>query len=52
MEQGKKLCDEVETVREYTYLGDGVSAGQRCEAAVTARTRYGEDSSKAERGCL
>ena len=36
-----KLCDEVETVREFTYLGDRVSAGGGCEAAVTARMRCG-----------
>ena len=29
----------METVREFTYLGDSVSVGG-CEAAVTARTRY------------
>ena len=39
MEQEKKLCDEVETVREFTCLGDGVSAGGGCEAVVTARTK-------------
>ena len=32
----EKLCDEVETVREFTCLCDRVSAG--CEV-VTARTR-------------
>ena len=31
MEQEEKLCDEVETVREFTYLGDRVSAGGACE---------------------
>ena len=36
VEQEKKLCDEVETVREFTYLGDRVNAGGLCEAAVTA----------------
>ena len=36
MEQDVKLCDEVETVREFTYHGDRVSAGGGCEAAVTA----------------
>ena len=36
MEQEEKLCDEVETVSELTYLGDRVSAGGGCEAAVTA----------------
>ena len=41
MEQEEKLCDEVETVREFTYLRDKVSAGGGCEAAVTARTIYG-----------
>ena len=38
-EQVEKLCDNVETVREFTYLGDRVSAGGGCKAAVTARTR-------------
>ena len=41
MEQEENLCDEVETVREFTYFGDRVSAGGRCEASVTARTRCG-----------
>ena len=36
-----QLCDEVETVREFTCLGDGMSAGGEYEAAVTARTRCG-----------
>ena len=39
MEQEEKSCDEVETVREFTYLGDSVSGG--CKAAVTSRTRCG-----------
>ena len=39
VDQEGKLCDEVETVREFTYFGDRVSAGGGCEAAVTARTR-------------
>ena len=39
MEQKEKLCDEVEAVREFTYLGGRVSTGGECEAAVTARTR-------------
>ena len=41
MELEERLCDEVETVGEITYLGDRVSAGGGCEAAVTARTRCG-----------
>ena len=41
VEQEVTLCDEVETVSECTYLGDSVSAGGGCEAAVTARTRCG-----------
>ena len=41
MEQEEKLCDKVETVREFTYLGDLVSAGGGYKAAVTARTRCG-----------
>ena len=41
MDQEEKLCDEVETVRELTYLGDRESAGGGCEAAVTARATCG-----------
>ena len=41
MEQEEKLCDEVKTVREFTYLGDRVSTGGECVAAVHARTRCG-----------
>ena len=41
MEQEEKLCDEVKTVREFTYHGDRVSAVGGCEAAVTSRTRCG-----------
>ena len=41
MEQEEKLCDEVETVRELTYLGDRADAGGGCEAAVTVITRCG-----------
>ena len=41
METKEKLCDEVETVRELTYIGDRLSAGGGCEAAVTARTICG-----------
>ena len=41
MEQEEKECDKVETVREFTYLGDSVSAGGGSEAAVTARKRCG-----------
>ena len=38
VEQEVKLCDEVETASKLTYLGDWVSAGGGCEAAVTVRT--------------
>ena len=41
VQQEEKLYDEVETVREFTYLGDRVIAGEGREAAVTARTRCG-----------
>ena len=34
VEHEEQLCDEV----EFAYLGDRVSAGGGCEAAVTART--------------
>ena len=39
VEQEVKLCGEVETLLEFTYIGDRVSAGEGCEVAVTARTR-------------
>ena len=35
------LCDEVKTVREFTYLVVMVIAGGGCEAAVAARIRNG-----------
>ena len=35
------ICDELETAQESTCLVDRVSAGGRCKAAVTARTRGG-----------
>ena len=38
VEQEEKVCSDV---REFTYLGDSVSTGGGCEAAVTARTRCG-----------
>ena len=34
-----KLCEEVETVRGFCYLGDRLNAGGGCDAAVTARAR-------------
>ena len=39
--QQEMLCDEVETKREFTYLGDRVRAGGGCEVAVTSRTVIG-----------
>ena len=33
----KMLYNDVETVREFEYLVDRVSAGGGCEAAVTAK---------------
>ena len=41
VKQEEKLCDDVKTVREFTYLGDRMSSGGKCEAAVTAKTRCG-----------
>ena len=37
----KKLCDEVETVNGFQYLGDRLNASDGGEAAVTARVRIG-----------
>ena len=41
VEQDETSCDEVETVSEFTYLGNRVSAGGGCGVSVAARTRCG-----------
>ena len=41
MEPVEELCEEVETVRGFCYLGDRVTASGGCDAAVTARARIG-----------
>ena len=41
VEQEEKLCDGVETVSEFTDLGDRVGAGGGCEADATDRIRCG-----------
>ena len=35
VEQEKKICDEMEIVREFTHLGDRVSTCGACKAVVT-----------------
>ena len=35
------MCDEVETVKGFFYLGNRLNASGRCEATITARTRVG-----------
>ena len=35
------LCDEVETVKGFSYLGDRLNASGGCETAVTSRVRIG-----------
>ena len=40
-ESYEKLCDGVETVSKFTYLGDRLNATDGCETAVTARSRIG-----------
>ena len=37
----EKLCDKVETVNGFFYLGDRLNASGGCEAAVTARVLIG-----------
>ena len=39
MEPVEELCEEVETVRGFSYLGDRVNANGGCKAAPTARAR-------------
>ena len=40
-DQKEKLHDYVETVTEFSYLGDRINSGGGCEVAVTSRTRIG-----------
>ena len=35
------LCDEVETVKGFCYLGDRLNASDGCETAMTSRVRIG-----------
>ena len=35
------LCDQVQTVKSFRYLGDRLNASGGCETAVTARVRIG-----------
>ena len=37
----EKLHEDVETVTDFSYLGDRINSGGGCEAAVTSRTRFG-----------
>ena len=41
MDSVEELCEKVQTVRGFCYLGDRVNTGGGCEAAVTARARIG-----------
>ena len=41
MDSIEKLCNEVETVNGFCYLGDRLHASGGCEAAVTVRVRIG-----------
>ena len=42
VEQEETLCDVLETVGEFTYLGDRVSSGGGCEVAdCTKKMRLG-----------
>ena len=38
-EQQAIMCDEVETVKIFCYLGNRLDASGGCETAITARTR-------------
>ena len=39
--QQEVMCDKVETVKGFCYLGNKLNVSGECEAAVTARTRVG-----------
>ena len=36
----EKLCDGVETVSKFTFLGDRLNETGGCETAVTARSKF------------
>ena len=40
-DQEEKLHEDVETVRDFSYLGDRIYPESECEAAVASRTRIG-----------
>ena len=35
------MCNEVETMKRFCYLGNRLNASGECDEAVTARTRLG-----------
>ena len=41
VDQKETFHDDVETVTEFSYLGDGINSGIGCVTAVTSRTRLG-----------
>ena len=41
MEPTENLCDGVETVNEFCYLGDKWKTNGGCEVAVTAKMKIG-----------
>ena len=41
VDSSEKLCDEVETVNGFRYLGDRLNSSGGCEAAVTTKLRIG-----------
>ena len=53
VEPREELCNEVEMVNGFCYLGDRISANGGCEAAVTARARIGvgQNSENVESCC-
>ena len=40
-DQKEKLHDDVETVTEFSYLGDRINSGGGCEVAETSGNRIG-----------
>ena len=42
VEPMKVLCDKVETVKKFCYVGDRLNASGGCETAVTSRVRSDE----------
>ena len=51
--QQEVMCDEVETMKRFYYLGNSLNASARCEATVSQEQEWdGRNLESVERYCL